>query len=62
MPEFLTAGDAAKETGLTAMGVKAASDRGALPVAAMTRGGIRLYRPEDVARFKKDRKQNPQGN
>ena len=58
MPEYLTAGDAAKEAKITAMGIKAASDRGDLPVAAITRGGIRLYRLHDVAKFIESRKQN----
>ncbi len=58
MPEYLTTGDAAKATGITTMGIKAASDRGDLPVAAITRGGIRLFRPEDVERFKKARERN----
>jgi hypothetical protein len=56
MPEYLTAGDVAKEVGdITAMGVKAASERGDLPVAAITRGGVRLYRIEDVKHFKESR-------
>lgn len=55
MPEFLTAGDVAKEIKLTAMGVKAAADRNELRVAAITRGGIRLFKPEDVEVFKKNR-------
>ena len=59
MPEYLTSGDVAKETGFTPMGIKAASDRGELPVAAITRGGIRLFKLEDVEKFKRDREQNP---
>jgi DNA-binding transcriptional MerR regulator len=62
MPEYLTSGDAAKETGLTGMGIKAAANRGDLPVAAITRGGIRLFKAEDVQRFKQDREQNARRN
>jgi DNA-binding transcriptional MerR regulator len=59
--EFMTAGDAAKEVGITAMGIKAAADRGALPVAATTSGGIRLFRRIDVENFKKAREEYVRG-
>lgn len=36
-------------------GVRAASDRGELPVASRTPSGVRLFRASDVARFRRTR-------
>lgn len=36
-------------------GVRAASDRGELPIAYRTPSGVRLFRASDVARFQKAR-------
>jgi DNA-binding transcriptional MerR regulator len=36
-------------------GVRAASDRGELPIAQRTPSGVRLFRLSDVERFRQDR-------
>jgi hypothetical protein len=48
---FLTVADAARVTKLSPAGFKAAADRGEIPIAARTRRGNRLFRPEDVECF-----------
>ncbi len=46
--QFLTASDASRVLGITPAGVRAMVRRKALPVAAMTEGGIHLFRRATV--------------
>lgn len=55
MERYLTANDAASEMGVTETTVLNMAKRGELAVAAETRSGIRLYRPEDVRRLAAER-------
>jgi hypothetical protein len=58
--QFLSASDAARVLGITPAGIRAMVRRNALPVAAMTEGGIHLFRRstvEAVARRRAKRKQ-----
>ncbi len=45
---FLSAADAARVLGVTPAAIRAMARRGALPVSAMTEGGIHLFRRADV--------------
>ena len=57
--ELLAVSDVSRELGgepkLSADGVRAASDRGELPVAHRTPSGMRLFRRRDVERFRATR-------
>jgi excisionase family DNA binding protein len=48
MDELLTPADAARILGLTPASVRALADRGRLAIAAVTRGGNRLFRRQAV--------------
>ncbi len=48
MDRFLSAADAARVLGVTTATVRLMARRGTLPVAAMTEGGIHLFRRADV--------------
>jgi DNA-binding transcriptional MerR regulator len=54
---FLTASEAGRllDPPLTPAGIRAAANRGALPVAARTRGGQRLFSMSDIERFRAQR-------
>ena len=52
---LLTAGDAAKVCQCVPATIIQAANAGRLPVATRTAGGVRLFRREDVERFKADR-------
>ena len=57
---FLSASDAARVLNITPAGIRAMVRRNALPVAAMTEGGIHLFRRatvEGLARRRAKRKQ-----
>lgn len=45
---FLSAADAARVLDLTPAAIRAMARRGALPVSAMTEGGMHLFRRGDV--------------
>jgi DNA-binding transcriptional MerR regulator len=47
--------DVAREVGVTTDTIKRHSDRGTLATAFRTRRGSRLFRPEDVARYIRER-------
>ena len=53
--EYLTPSDAANILGMSAAGVRDASDDGRLRVAATTPKGMRLFLRSDVERFKRER-------
>jgi len=53
--ELLTAADAARLLGITPATVRIHADRGRLPVAQRTPGHMRLFRREDVERFRRER-------
>jgi len=48
MSVFLTSAEAGRALGLSSAWVRVLADRGALPVAAVTRGGIRLFSPDAI--------------
>jgi excisionase family DNA binding protein len=48
MDNLLSAADAARVLGVTAATVRQMDQRGVLPAAARTEGGIRLFRRTDV--------------
>jgi hypothetical protein len=49
--ELLSSFDAAKIVGISGQGIRAAAERGDVPVAFITAGGKRLFRREDVECF-----------
>ena len=53
--ELLTVNDAAKEIGVAPQTVINYERVGKLPAAFRTRGGVRLFKAEDVKRFKVER-------
>jgi excisionase family DNA binding protein len=53
--ELLTAADAARLLGITPATVRVHADRGHLPVAQRTTGQMRLFRREDVEKFRQAR-------
>ena len=55
MEQLLTAADAARILGVVPATVRVMALSGRLPVAAMTEGGIRLFRREDVERLARER-------
>lgn len=55
MERYLTANDAALEVGVTETTIRNLTERRALPVAAETLSGIRLYRLEDVRQLAEER-------
>ena len=55
MKQFLTASDAARVLDVTPATVRQMHQRGTLPAAAETEGGIRLYLRRDVERLAKRR-------
>lgn len=60
----MTAGDAAKLLQVTPATVRNMADRGDLPVAARTEGGIRLFETEEVkelAEKRDERRQREKG-
>lgn len=59
---FLSTADASRVIGVTPAAVRLMVRRGDLPVAAMTEGGMHLFRGADVValvRRREDRKRNP---
>lgn len=48
MEKLLSAGEAARRLGVTPSAVRFMANRGDLPVAATTEGGVRLFRLPDV--------------
>ena len=57
---FLSAADAARVLGLTPAAIRAMVRREALPVAAMTEGGIHLFRRAAVERLARQRAKRKQ--
>ena len=55
MEVFLEPSDAAREVGVVAATIKAAADAGKLPVAAVTRRGVRLFTAAAVEKFRQER-------
>jgi len=55
MANFLLASDVAKLIGLTPATVREAATSGRLRVAAVTVGGVRLFRKADVLAFQRER-------
>jgi excisionase family DNA binding protein len=53
--DLMTSSDAARILGLSSDMVRLLARRGALPIAARTIGGVRLFRREDVERVARDR-------
>jgi DNA-binding transcriptional MerR regulator len=52
---LLSAADAARVLDLTPAAIRAMARRGALPVAAMTEGGMHLFRRADVEALARNR-------
>jgi DNA-binding transcriptional MerR regulator len=52
---FLTASEAARRLDMSASGVRLAADRGDLPIAARTPGGVRLFLESDVEIYRQRR-------
>ncbi len=48
MEQLLSAGEAARRLGVTPSAVRFMAERGDLPVAATTEGGVRLFRLPEV--------------
>ncbi len=64
--QFLSAADAARVLNVTPAAIRAMAHRGALPVAAMTEGGMRLFHRTDVevlarCRAKRQQPREPRG-
>ena len=57
---FLTAADAARVLGLTPATIRSMARRRTLPVAAMTEGGIHLFRRADVETLARKRSMHHQ--
>jgi excisionase family DNA binding protein len=55
MERFLTPAEAGRLLGLTAASVRRLERVGTLPAAAMTEGGIRLFRRAEVLTFNRQR-------
>lgn len=56
VPRFLSAADAARVLDVTPAAVRLMAKTRILPVAAMTKGGIRLFNPADVAALASERR------
>ena len=56
-PLLLEPTDAGHRLGLSASRVRALADEGRLPIAAKTSRGLRLFRPADVERLRKEREE-----
>jgi excisionase family DNA binding protein len=52
---FLTASEAARRLDMSASGVRWAAERGELPIAARTPGGMRLFSESDVEGYRQRR-------
>lgn len=52
---LMTKADVARVVGLTPAAVTAAALKGRLRVGGMTAGGVRLFTPEDVAQYARER-------
>jgi DNA-binding transcriptional MerR regulator len=61
MERFLTPADAGRLLGLTAASVRRLERVGALPAAATTEGGIRLFRRIEVAALARQRARQRKG-
>jgi hypothetical protein len=61
---FLTASEAGRllDPPLTPAGIRAAANRGALPVAACTQNGQRLFSMSDIERFRAQRQRREPKN
>jgi hypothetical protein len=59
--QFLSAADAARILDRTPAAVRAMARRGALPVAAMTEGGMHLFRRKDVEALARRRAARKEG-
>ncbi len=57
MTELLSSFDAAKIVGISGQGIRAAAERGAIPVAFVTAGGRRLFKREDIEEFARARQE-----
>lgn len=57
MRTYLTTGDAARVLDVTPAAVRAMADRGDLPVAGETEGGIRLFKRETVVELAEEREE-----
>ncbi len=55
MQVFLETADVSRENNVTPPTIKADVVSGRLKVAAVTRRGVRLFLPEEVARYKRER-------
>jgi excisionase family DNA binding protein len=61
MERFLTPAEAGRLLGLTAASVRRLEKVGALPAAATTEGGIRLFRRAEVLTFARQRTRERKG-
>jgi DNA-binding transcriptional MerR regulator len=52
---FLTASEAARRLDMSASGVRLVAERGDLPIAARTPGGMRLFTESDVEVYRQRR-------
>jgi DNA-binding transcriptional MerR regulator len=59
--QFLSAADAARILDRTPAAIRAMARRGALPVAAMTEGGMHLFRRKDVEALARRRAARKEG-
>jgi DNA-binding transcriptional MerR regulator len=56
MPKFFLVNDVARRLGVTPAAVRLMVQRGRLPIAAMTEGGVRLFDQRTVERFAAERR------
>ena len=59
--QFLSAADAARVLEVTPAAIRSMARRGALPVSAMTEGGIHLFRRKDVEALARRRAARKEG-